>query len=164
MSPDEAGIENIKPRQTPSVYFQVLGDLGFVGFAVYIALLVTGFLNARWISQQAKGREDLKWMGDLGCMLQASMIAFSASGAFLSIPFYDYFLSLLVVLSAVRCIAPELVNDPATRPSHRPIRSAEAVNKQAIAHIWQKAADNKVSHLRGRRSGTRLTSNSGAIK
>ncbi len=163
--PDEAGIENTKPRAAHSIYFQVLGDLGFIGFGVYIALLATGFWNARWISQQARGRDDLEWMGDLGRMIQVSMIAFCISGAALSMAFYDYFLSLLIVLSAVRCMAPQLVDERRVKKTARRIsRSGEAVDMQAIAHIWQKAADNKVSNLRSRRPSRRLASNGGAPK
>jgi probable O-glycosylation ligase (exosortase A-associated) len=162
--PDEAGIANTKPRAAHSIYFQVLGDLGFIGFGIYLALLVTGFRNAHWLSERTRGRDDLEWMGDLGRMVQVSMIAFCVSGAALSMAFYDYFLSLLVVLSAVRCMAPQLIDERVSKPARRLSRSGEAVDMQAIANIWQKAADTKVSRLRGHQTRRRLASDGGAAK
>ena len=162
---DLVDVANDSPRAAHSIYFQVLGDLGFIGFFVYIALLVVGFWNARWIVQEARGRPDLEWMGDLGRMIQVSMIAFCIAGAALSMAFYDYFLSLLIVLSAVRQMAmAKLGERRKKKTSRRKKHGAVAVDATAIASIWQKAADTKVTRLRGRRPGDRLVPRQGTAK
>ena len=162
---DLVDVANDSPRAAHSIYFQVLGDLGFIGFFVYIALLVVGFWNARWIVQEARGRPDLEWMGDLGRMIQVSMIAFCIAGAALSMAFYDYFLSLLIVLSAVRQMAmAKLGERRKKRTSRRKKHGAVTVDATAIAGIWQKAADTKVTRLRGRRPGERLVPRQGTAK
>lgn len=158
-------VANDHPRAAHSIYFQVLGDLGFIGFFIYIALLVTGFMNARWIVHEARRRPELDWMGDLGRMIQVSMIAFCVAGAALSMAFYDYFLSLLIVLSAVRQMAGAKASERTVK-SRRPKqeRAAVAVDATAIASIWQKAADTKITRLHGRRPGDRLVPRRGAAK
>ncbi|MDH3664518.1 MAG: putative O-glycosylation ligase, exosortase A system-associated, partial [Alphaproteobacteria bacterium] len=117
-------VANDRPRAAHSIYFQVLGDLGFIGFFIYIALLVTGFRNARWLSRQARRRPELDWMGDLGRMIRVSMIAFCVSGAALSMAYYDYFLSLLIVLSSVRQMAMAALGERGATVPRRSRRAA----------------------------------------
>ena len=177
---DVIDVANDRPRAAHSIYFQVLGELGFIGFFVYIALLATGFWNARWIGRATKRRSELDWMGDLGRMIQVSMIAFCVSGAALSVAFYDYFLSLLIVLSAVRQMAKAALDEPAKaildqtekaapvgrrRQARRSIERDETpVDTTAIAGIWSKAATTKTTRLRGRRPGRGLVPRGGAAK
>ncbi|MEM9628485.1 MAG: putative O-glycosylation ligase, exosortase A system-associated [Pseudomonadota bacterium] len=161
---DLIDIANDRPRAAHSIYFEVLGELGFVGFLVYMALLATGFWNARWLIREARGRPELDWMGDLGRMVQVSMIVFCVAGAALSMAFYDYFLSLLIVLSAVRQMAGEKVRRPRRSTSRRGEQAPVAVDPSTIAGIWEKAADTKVTRLRGRRQGERLVPSRRAAK
>ncbi|MGI9510653.1 MAG: putative O-glycosylation ligase, exosortase A system-associated [Geminicoccaceae bacterium] len=177
---DVIDVVNERPRAAHSIYFQVLGELGFIGFFVYIALLATGFWNAHWIGRATRKRAELDWMGDLGRMIQVSMIAFCVSGAALSMAFYDYFLSLLIVLSVVRQMAKAALDEPAKatldeeeqaapaerrRKVRRSIERDETpVDTTAIAGIWTKAANTKVSRLRGRRPGSGLMPKGGAAK
>ena len=177
---DVIDVANDRPRAAHSIYFQVLGELGLVGFFIYIALLATGFWNARWIDRATRKRTELDWMGDLGRMIQVSMIVFCISGAALSVAFYDYFLSLLIVLSAVRQMARAALDEPAKaaldqgekalpakqqRKARRSIDSDETpVDTTAIAGIWSKAAAVKISRLRGRRPGSGLMPRGGATK
>ena len=156
---DVINVANSKPRAAHSIYFQVLGDLGFVALGIYLALLVTGFLNARWISRAAKGRPELAWMADLGNMIQVSMIAFCVSGAALSMAFYDYFFSLLIVLSVLRQMASATVSERKEKRRKKGSRDPAVVDTTAIAGIWQKAAHTKVSRLRSERSGSHRSGN-----
>ena len=109
-------------------------------------------------------------MGDLGRMIQVSMIAFCVSGAALSMAFYDYFLSLLIVLSAVRQMAKAALSEQTEKRAKRPRRREpdepedEPVDTTAIAGIWQKAAATKVSRLRGRRPERGLMPGGGAAR
>lgn len=161
---DVIDVANDKPRAAHSIYFQVLGDLGFVGFFIYLALLVTGFRNARWIAREAERRPELDWMGDLARMIQVSMIAFCVSGAALSMAFYDYFLSLLIVLAGVRQMAMAKIGERRKATTPKPDRNAAVVDTTAIAGIWQKAAHTKVTRLRGRRPGSGLIRSGGSVK
>ncbi|MEZ5931845.1 MAG: putative O-glycosylation ligase, exosortase A system-associated [Alphaproteobacteria bacterium] len=165
-APDPAtfGVVNRKPRAAHSIYLQVLGDLGLAGFALYIALLATGFWNARWLARATEGQPELEWMADLGRMIQVSMVAFCVSGAALSMAFYDYFLSLLVVVAAVREMAEAKLGQRTSRRKARSRQDEPLVETTAIAGIWQKAADKKMTRLRGRAPGRGLASQEGVAK
>lgn len=87
-------------RAAHSIYFQVLGDLGFVGLALFLALIGSALLNTALVLNATRGRPDLRWANQLARMLQVSIIGFMIGGAALSMAYYDGFL-LLVVLTAV---------------------------------------------------------------
>jgi probable O-glycosylation ligase (exosortase A-associated) len=157
--PDETDVRNDRPCAAHSVYFQVLGDLGFVAFSLYVALLAVGFWNARRIILKTRARPDLEWMADLARMIHVSIIAFCVSGAALSMAFYDYFLSLLIVLSTVRAMA----EAAAPAAARLPVDDAAAapVDARAIAWTWRKAAYGGGARLHRRPPGARLASRGG---
>ncbi|WP_334186752.1 putative O-glycosylation ligase, exosortase A system-associated [Noviherbaspirillum sp.] len=84
-----------------SIYFQALGEHGFVGLGLYLLL---GFLTWRcgsWIVRNTKKREDLKWAYHLAAMVQVSLIGFAVGGAFLSLLYFDvpYYLMAAMVIT-----------------------------------------------------------------
>lgn len=87
-----------------SVYFQVLGEHGFVGLALYLAL---GFLTWRTgsrIISDSKPHESLKWAADLAKMIQVSLLGFSVGGAFLSLAYFDVPYYLMAAMVAIKIL------------------------------------------------------------
>jgi probable O-glycosylation ligase (exosortase A-associated) len=82
-----------------SIYFQALGEHGFVGLGLYLALAFLTVRRCSWIVKQTKGRDDLKWAANLATMVQVSLLGFAVGGAFLSLVYYDvpYYLMALIV-------------------------------------------------------------------
>ncbi|HZF16072.1 MAG TPA: putative O-glycosylation ligase, exosortase A system-associated [Steroidobacteraceae bacterium] len=101
-----------------SIYFEVLGEHGFVGLALYLTLAVLVMLMGARIIRQVRGRGELKWAADLAAMLQVSFIGFAVSGAFLGLAYFDlpyHIMALMVLLhehvKEARASSP--VTDPA---------------------------------------------------
>jgi probable O-glycosylation ligase (exosortase A-associated) len=85
-----------------SIYFQVLGEHGYIGLAIYLMIIAGAFWSSASIIRAAGGREKLAWAGNLALMIQMSFIAFFVGGAALSMAYYDLFVlcvSLLAPLS-----------------------------------------------------------------
>jgi probable O-glycosylation ligase (exosortase A-associated) len=96
-----------------SIYFQALGEHGFVGLGLYLWLAFATWRKGSWVIRQARGRPEFKWAADLATMIQVSMIGFATGGAFLSLLYYDvpYYLmaAMVVVVSIVeRALAEEI--------------------------------------------------------
>jgi probable O-glycosylation ligase (exosortase A-associated) len=96
-----------------SIYFQALGEHGFVGLGLYLWLAFATWRKGSWVIRQARGRPEFKWAADLATMIQVSMIGFATGGAFLSLLYYDvpYYLmaAMVVVVSIVeRALAGEV--------------------------------------------------------
>ncbi|GAB4571672.1 MAG: putative O-glycosylation ligase, exosortase A system-associated [Rhodothalassiaceae bacterium] len=87
-----------KVHNAHSIYFQVLGQQGFGGLALYLALLY--FIWRQWgkVARLAKDSPELSWAVDLAAMAQVSQIAFMVSGAFLNLAYFDFFF-LMAALS-----------------------------------------------------------------
>jgi putative inorganic carbon (HCO3(-)) transporter len=82
-----------------SIYFQALGEHGFVGLGLYLLLALLAIRRCIWIVKNCAPREDLRWAAQLATMVQVSMLGFGVGGAFLSLLYYDvpYYLMALVV-------------------------------------------------------------------
>lgn len=72
-----------------SIYFQVLGEHGFLGLFLYLALGFLTWRSGSWIIKNAKLDPELRWAADLATMLQVSMLGFAVGGAFLSLAYFD---------------------------------------------------------------------------
>jgi probable O-glycosylation ligase (exosortase A-associated) len=101
---------DVRARAVHSIYFETLGEHGFPGFFVWIALTVAGAWYAHRLMKLTKGRPDLSWAGDLGRMVQVSMVAYLAGGAFLSLAYWDYYWMLLIVTAAAHTLVVKQLN------------------------------------------------------
>jgi putative inorganic carbon (hco3(-)) transporter len=88
-----------------SIYFEVLGDHGFVGLLLYMMVLAAAAMNTVTTLNAARGRPDLAWAAQLARMMQVSMVAFLVAGAALSMAYYDGMLLILALTSAVARVA-----------------------------------------------------------
>ncbi len=86
-----------------SVYFEVMGEHGFIGVGLFLVLGVVTLLSAGRISKEAKKIEEAKWISDLAAMLQVSLLGYAASGAFLGLAYFDlyYHIIALVVICGI---------------------------------------------------------------
>lgn len=84
-----------------SIYFQVLGEHGFVGMAIYLALGVVIWRRSKKLALLGMAQPGLEWLPLLMRMVQVSLFGFAVGGAFLGLLHYDlpYYLAALVVLA-----------------------------------------------------------------
>jgi len=96
-------------RNFHSVYFEVLGELGYVGLLIYLLLLLAAWrLGSRTIVL-AGSRPDLHWASDLVRMTQVSLVGFIVAGAFQNLAFFDlYFLLVAIFFIANRVVVSQL--------------------------------------------------------
>lgn len=110
--------EATKLRAPHSNYFEILGDHGFVGLALYLAILVTGFFTASRIARQMKDIPRLSWARDLASMVQVSLVGYAVGGLFLNLGTFDLFYHILIILVLIRIVAArELAGTAAARPT-----------------------------------------------
>jgi len=85
-----------------SIYFQALGEHGWIGFLLFIAMGLFGFVYAMQIRRMAGKRPECQWARELAGMVQVSMVGYAVGGAFLSLCYYDLPYNLLVIVVATR--------------------------------------------------------------
>jgi probable O-glycosylation ligase (exosortase A-associated) len=98
------------PWQTAhSIYFLALGELGYPGLFVLVALILSNLAANRRIARRLAGRSDAMSRHDRRLMtsLSAAMMAFAVNGAFLSATYYPH----LYVLAGLHSAARRLVRE-----------------------------------------------------
>jgi len=110
-------------RAAHSIYFQVLGDTGFVGLALYLLMIAAAALNTILVLAATRDRPDLGWANLLARMLQVSIVAMLVGGAALSMAYYDGFLVLLAITASL----------------HRVVRGSAPQAATAVATPWKRS-------------------------
>jgi probable O-glycosylation ligase (exosortase A-associated) len=113
-------------RSAHSIYFQVMGEHGFVGFAFYVLFLGAVFLLAGSVVRRSADHPDLVWAKDLMRMVQASLVVFGCVGAFLSLAYFE----LIVHLGAITVVVNGMI-----RVTMRLSAPATAAAEKAYAAI-----------------------------
>ena len=111
-----------RPRAAHSVYFQVLGDHGFFGLAIYLAFLSRAFFVARSIGRTARKYVETRWMANFATAAQLCIFGFSLGGAALS---FAYFELLFALCGLILVIEKRIL--PATLAQIAPVVVADKV-------------------------------------
>ena len=85
-----------------SIYFQVLGEHGFVGLIIFLILWLLVWRSAGILRKQASARPETEWLVNLGAMCQVSLVAYAVGGAFLSLAYFDLPYNVLLLVVAGR--------------------------------------------------------------
>jgi putative inorganic carbon (HCO3(-)) transporter len=85
-----------------SIYFQVLGELGFVGLGLYLFMWWLLWREFGRIARVARGDPGKQWAVDLASLCQVSLLGFLMGGAFLSLAYWDMPFNLIVIAVCLR--------------------------------------------------------------
>ncbi|MES2900183.1 MAG: putative O-glycosylation ligase, exosortase A system-associated [Pseudomonadota bacterium] len=104
-------------RAAHSVYFQVLGEHGFVGLAIYLMMVGTAFMKVRRVAAKVKRYKGPEWIATLATMLQLVIFAFCLGGAALSFAYFElvYAVFGLILVLETR-ILPRFIDDKPVAP------------------------------------------------
>lgn len=88
-------------RSAHSIYFQVLGEHGYVGLLLFLLLWLLVWRDASWIIRHAKDQSHLRWATDFARMAHLSLAGYAVGGAFLNLAYFDvpYYLVVALVLT-----------------------------------------------------------------
>ncbi|HRO58328.1 MAG TPA: putative O-glycosylation ligase, exosortase A system-associated [Burkholderiaceae bacterium] len=85
-------------RAAHSIYFQVLGEHGWVGLLLFLSIWIIGWRKASKIRALAKNDGANRDLYLLAGMCQVSFIGYAVGGAFLSLAYFDLPYNILVML------------------------------------------------------------------
>lgn len=107
-----------------SIWFQALGEQGFPVFFIWVGITLVGVLNARRLMQLTRDRPDLAWANDLARMVQVSIVAYTVTGTFLPIAYWDIYFTVLVALQMALVLVRRELRQGAQVPGGARIRAA----------------------------------------
>ena len=85
-----------------SIYFQILGNHGFVGLFLFLGIWLASWRAAGWLRSSVKIGPQTAWCAELGAMCQVSLIGYAVGGAFLSLAYFDLPYDIMVALVVAR--------------------------------------------------------------
>jgi probable O-glycosylation ligase (exosortase A-associated) len=121
-----------------SIYFQVLGQHGFVAFAMYLTLLIGTLVSLQRLRKRAASMAGLEWVSSYATAIQIGTIGYMISGAFLSSAYFDlaylYYALTAILWREVKTAEQQVRRVPAVQQSRtdpsdletRPIASTGA--------------------------------------
>ena len=124
-------------RSLHSVYFQMLGEHGYVGLALFLLLWALVWRDASMIINQSRSRQDLQWAFDLARMIQVSLIGYAVGGAFLNLSYYDVPYFLLAALALTRVLVEKQIKSPDQSTvlpvEPQTVNGAQGARREAVA-------------------------------
>lgn len=90
--------DTFRSHAAHSIYFQVLGDHGFVGLILFMSILILAFLKTGHIATRNRDAQGPKWITDLSTMLRLSIFAYAVGGAALSFAYFDLIYAIYAII------------------------------------------------------------------
>lgn len=81
-----------------SIYFEVMGEHGFIGFGMFMLLAWFTWNTGNRIRRRARESPETKWVGDLASGIQVGMVGYAAAGAFLGLAYFDLYYTLVAAM------------------------------------------------------------------
>ncbi|MBC7680967.1 MAG: putative O-glycosylation ligase, exosortase A system-associated [Ferruginibacter sp.] len=106
-----------------SIYFQVLGNHGFVGLFLFLSIWVVTWRSAGWLRTHCGKISEAAWCVDLGAMCQVCLLGYAVGGTFLSLAYFDlpYNVMVIVILTRVWVRTKGWLREPAYVPGWKNI-------------------------------------------
>ena len=99
-----------------SIYFEVLGEHGFVGLFLFLGMGVATILTGTSIRRRAKKVGELRWAYDLAGMLQVSFVGYATGGAFLGLAYFDLPYHLMAVMALTKVVVEKRLAESVSSP------------------------------------------------
>jgi probable O-glycosylation ligase (exosortase A-associated) len=105
-----------------SIYFEVLGEHGFVGLGLFLMLALMTWRTASWVIGRARRDREKRWAADLAAMVQVSLVGYASAGAFLGLAYFDYYYTLIALVILCKTV---LMSDTVSRAAEPAANAAQ---------------------------------------
>ncbi len=107
---------DLTPHAAHSLYFEVLGDLGFTGLLLYLGLFWAALANCKAARKAAIKSRSMPWMIDFSDAVRTSLICYAVTGAALSVGYYELLFVLVAISVCCRRVALSTMPEPEVVP------------------------------------------------
>ncbi len=99
----DLGVPDFGAKAAHSIYFEVLGDLGFVGLAIFLVILAHAIYSRFAIKRLVAGLgPSFTWARDLADMLMLSVLAYLVGGAGVSLSYFELIYMIVMLMEMLR--------------------------------------------------------------
>lgn len=93
-----------KAKAFHSIYFEVMGEHGFIGLFIFLLIILLAWLSNRQVIKRTQYQDEKSWLHNCGIMLNHGIIIFCISGAFIGVafqPFIYYYIAFSIILHKI---------------------------------------------------------------
>lgn len=112
-----------------SIYFNLIGEHGWGGLTIFVALLVLTLLKLRSIRRLSRANPEVAWAANYAHMIQASLATYLVTGAFLSVAYFDLAYQLIILVPLIHAVALQEITAKAAAPAETTIRATAALGQ-----------------------------------
>ncbi len=94
-----------------SIYFEMLGEQGFVGLALFLLLIGSCFKSLWELRRKTRLYPELEWVNPYTHMLQVTLLAYMANGATLGRAYFDFFYQVVALVIVLKILAQRQLNE-----------------------------------------------------
>ncbi len=98
---DTSRMGEVAFKAAHSIYFQVLGDHGYIGLLIYLSIIVTAYRKAGKVAKEARKTNQDKSIINLSGLLKVSLVAYCAGGAGVSLAYFDMFYAIIAMIFVI---------------------------------------------------------------
>ena len=98
-------------RDVHSIYFEVLGEHGFVAFGLFISLILFTLSTAQRLKGIARVSDNLKWVENYANMFQISLLAYMIGGIFLGRAYFDLFYHIVAMVVIMKVLVEKEIKE-----------------------------------------------------
>jgi probable O-glycosylation ligase (exosortase A-associated) len=114
-----------------SIYFNLLGEHGWVGLGLFVLLVGLVLLRLHRMRKLAREAPELAWIGNYAHMIQASLLAYLATGAFISVAYFDLAYQLIILVPVLQVMATREQAVVAPKPANLSVQVGSATPAKA---------------------------------
>ena len=116
------GTDILAIRDAHSLYFEVLGEHGFVGLGLYFVVVASTLLTLRRIRRRWRGHPEQGYLASYAEMTSLCLYPYMVAGAFIGVAYFDLYFMLVATSVILRSLSDEA--EKALAPVPSPVRSA----------------------------------------
>jgi probable O-glycosylation ligase (exosortase A-associated) len=138
--PDEKVFQTYKQREMPggrksagphSIYLQMIGEQGIVGFLLFLGLIASCLLTARKVRRRARSDPEGEWVANISYALEVGIYGFLVSGATLGLANFDLWYLFVICVSLLNLI---YFRDLALRQADARFEATEPIVMETAHH------------------------------
>lgn len=107
-------------RAAHSIYFQVLGEHGYIGFILFMLFWLLAWRTASRLRRGTQNDPETRWVYLFAGMAQVSLIGYFTGAAFLSLAYWDLPFNIALTLMVIERWRHERKTMPEVLPPHAP--------------------------------------------
>jgi probable O-glycosylation ligase (exosortase A-associated) len=119
------------PLAPHSIYFEVLGEHGYVGLVLFLTMIFTGWFSGASQAKRYRKYQETIWVADLCACLQLSLVAYCVGGLTVNIATFDILYHFLAVIVMCHVVGEQLMAGTLTQ-----VGTGEKLDARAAAEKW----------------------------